>query len=86
MALSIKSTWRKKSVRARIRVIGKVLRLSDAEVDAAMKTDAALISFANRHNQSLDWIVRGKAELMIDVMNSYSRQFDHSYRLARLAA
>jgi hypothetical protein len=53
---------------ARLQLIGQTLKLSRSEVDKATRSDELLIEFADRHNQSLDWILRGDMRLMIWAM------------------
>ena len=50
---------------ARVELIASALGISDAEVDAALIGDRNLIQFANRYNQSLDWIIDGDVRGMI---------------------
>jgi hypothetical protein len=49
----------------RLKLIGDVLKLRKSEVRRAASTDKALIEFAEKHNQSLDWILRDNPRLMI---------------------
>ena len=59
-------------IQARLQLIGQTLKLSRSEVDKATRSDARLIEFADRHNQSLDWILRGDMRLMIWTMKEES--------------
>ena len=52
-------------IERRLQLIGDALRLPNSEVQAAAANDEALIEFAERHNQSLEWIVRGNFGVMI---------------------
>lgn len=51
--------------RARVEVIADTLGLNYSEVDEALATEEALIEFAERHNQSLDWILIGDVRNLI---------------------
>ena len=55
----------KKEILARLNVIGEALGLDRAEIENAATSDEALIDFTERHNQSLEWIVRGNPKVMI---------------------
>lgn len=53
------------AVRARLHLIADALELPPAEIDAALKSDHAIIAFADRYNQSLDYMVCGDLKPMI---------------------
>lgn len=59
----------KKAIRARLQVIAGALDLPSSEVDEAMKSQPALIAFANRHNQSLDYIMLGNIVPMLRILS-----------------
>ena len=47
------------AIEARVALIADVLRLSDRELQDALASWEGTVAFAERHNQSLDWICRG---------------------------
>lgn len=47
------------AILARLEFIGDTLRLPYSEIARAAADEEALVDFAERHNQSLDWICRG---------------------------
>jgi hypothetical protein len=53
------------ALQARLGLIAAVLKLPDAELNAAIDSTAELVSLAARYNQSLDWIVFGDCSAMI---------------------
>jgi uncharacterized tellurite resistance protein B-like protein len=62
-----------KAVRRRLRLIRAALGLPAAEVEAVINAldtgnEANLVAFADRHGQSLDWIVRGDLVPMLQML------------------
>jgi hypothetical protein len=53
------------AILARLEFIADTLSLPYSEVEIAAANEEALIEFAERHNQSLDWIIRGNLGVMI---------------------
>ena len=53
------------AILARLEVVADVLELGYAEVIAASENDDALIDFAVRHNQSIDWLILGNVRPML---------------------
>ena len=56
-------------IRERLQQIGEALELPPAEIDRAASDMFVLIDFAQRHGQSLDWIVFGDPQPMIRMLN-----------------
>jgi hypothetical protein len=57
------------AIRARLNMIAVALELPSSEVKEAMKGLPALIDFANRHNQSLDYIIHGNIVPMLRILS-----------------
>jgi hypothetical protein len=53
------------AVRSRLELIAGALDVPSAEVEAALKSDGALIDFVRRYRQSLDWVFCGDLVPMI---------------------
>jgi hypothetical protein len=54
------------AVNARIEVISDALDLPDSEIEQATRGEVkGILSFAERHGQSLDWIIMGDVRLML---------------------
>jgi hypothetical protein len=53
------------AVRSRLELIAVTLEVPSAEVEAALKSDRALIDFTYRYHQSLDWVILGDLVPMI---------------------
>jgi hypothetical protein len=55
-----------KVIRSRLELIAEAVELDDrGEVGRAMKSWNKIIDFANRYNQSLDWIVHGDVKTLL---------------------
>jgi hypothetical protein len=50
---------------ARLELIADALKLPDPEIAAALSSLQALTAFAKKHNQSLDWIIKGDVRSLI---------------------
>lgn len=61
------------AINARLELIGEILQLDESDIDKAKTTDEALIDFAEQHNQSLEWIIRGRLDTMICELSTARR-------------
>jgi len=60
-----------RALRARLDIIAEALDLPPSEVMAALTSERALIEFAARYNQSLDWLMTGN---LIPMIRARARQ------------
>jgi hypothetical protein len=64
------------AVLARLEFIADTLELPYSEVTTAAASEEALVEFADRHNQSLEWILLGNLAVMISELRSLKQAAD----------